>query len=437
MPSRTHLVLVPGFGGFDMLGQLRYYAGVTTRFNAWKSARGRHAARAVLHYFDNLPTAAVATRGRRLKEYLVKRLLRGEFQCGDRLALVGHSTGGLDIRWLLGDLHDPPAGRAATRVDGVEVTPELLLDLQPRAVFLSVPQRGTNVAHWVGERCVLREGGKELLERAVTLYQLDPVRWAETLSSGVLAELADGDLLLAMNDALTESDAARASRSATARHVRSFAVAAAREAYSQLALWARHIDDDTEALDDLLHKSPDAAALLRERQWLRPGVVPTRSYATLGRCPFPTERVSDGGAWSAANPIHWPELWADRTGGSSDLAYRLCYRACAGGPFVVDPAACEATPLDGGAPRAIAAWENDGIVNTASMLWPDGAATRLVQGDHGDIIGHYDRTPLPSVAGTGGPARAFEAYDLLVSGSGFGPERFRQVWEEVFDFCVA
>ncbi|MDO9018343.1 MAG: hypothetical protein Q8S73_36155 [Deltaproteobacteria bacterium] len=437
MPTRTHLVLVPGFGGFDMLGQLRYYAGVTPRFNAWKSARGGDAARAVLHYFDNLPTAAVATRGRRLRDYLLKRLLRGEFQRGDRLALVGHSTGGLDIRWLLGDLYDPPARGAATRVDGVEVAPELLLDLQPRAVFLSVPQRGTNVAQWVGERCVLRESGKEFLERAVTLYQLDPVRWAETLSSRILAKLADADLLLAMNDALTESDAARARRSAPDRHDRSFAVAAAREAYSQLALWARHIDDDTDAIDDLRPKAPDSATLLRERQWLRPGVVPTRSYATLGRCPFPTGRVSDGRAWSAANPLHWPELWADRTGRTSDLAYRLCYRACAGGQFDVDPAACEATPIDGGAPRAIARWENDGIVNTASMLWPDGAATRLVDSDHGDIIGHYARAPLPSVEGTGGPARAFDAYDLLLSDSDFGPERFRQVWEEVFDFCVA
>jgi hypothetical protein len=34
-------------------------------------------------------------------------------------------------------------------------------------------------------------------------------------------------------------------------------------------------------------------------------------------------------------------------------------------------------------------WDYYGIVNTASMLWPNGKKTRLVHGDHGDIIGHY------------------------------------------------
>ena len=47
MADRFHIVLIPGFGGFDALGQVAYYAGVTRRFQAWK-----HEKPVVLHYFD-------------------------------------------------------------------------------------------------------------------------------------------------------------------------------------------------------------------------------------------------------------------------------------------------------------------------------------------------------------------------------------------------
>lgn len=41
----------------------------------------------VLHYFDNLPTAAVVTRAQRLRNYLAKRMARGEIR-PDRDGLV-------------------------------------------------------------------------------------------------------------------------------------------------------------------------------------------------------------------------------------------------------------------------------------------------------------------------------------------------------------
>jgi triacylglycerol lipase len=82
-----HVVLIPGFAGFDPLGQLEYYAGVTPMFRHWLK---RHPnAQAVVHYFDNFPTAVVVTRAERLQRYLAKRIARGEFLPGDRLALVG------------------------------------------------------------------------------------------------------------------------------------------------------------------------------------------------------------------------------------------------------------------------------------------------------------------------------------------------------------
>ena len=102
MDSRCHIVLVPGFGGFDALGTVQYYAGVTELFQDWVETQPDGAN--VLHYFDNLPTAAVTTRAARLRSYLAKRITRGEIAPGDEIKLVGHSTGGLDIRQLVWDL---------------------------------------------------------------------------------------------------------------------------------------------------------------------------------------------------------------------------------------------------------------------------------------------------------------------------------------------
>ena len=60
---RSHIVLIPGFAGFDALGQLEYYSGITSLFKSWRSGNE------VLHYFDNFPTAAVATRATRLRQH--------------------------------------------------------------------------------------------------------------------------------------------------------------------------------------------------------------------------------------------------------------------------------------------------------------------------------------------------------------------------------
>src|SRR4051794_13301130 len=96
-----HIVLVPGFVGFDALGQIRYYVGVSKLFYEFVGTHRERVDRATVHYFDNFPTASVANRADRLKSFLAKRFARGEILPGDEITLVGHSTGGLDIRKLL------------------------------------------------------------------------------------------------------------------------------------------------------------------------------------------------------------------------------------------------------------------------------------------------------------------------------------------------
>ncbi len=127
----------------------------------------------------------------------------------------------------------------------------------------------------------------------------------------------------------------------------------------------------------------------------------------------------------------------------TDIAYRIGYRACAGGPFQHQVPAARSIPghlksqeeqvrlRRKSAPMEL--WDNDGIVNTASMLWPAPRETVLVLGDHMDIVGHYKLVNAPAHA-TG---RKYVAYDLLGSASGFGDEAFAEVWDGVFRFCAA
>ncbi len=462
--ARTHIVLVPGFGGFDVLGQMQYYAGLTPVFRKWQAeAPGDpRRARAVLHYFDNIPTAAVATRAARLRSYLAKRIARNEIQADDTVALVGHSTGGLDIRWLLWTLVNDPQARK--RLDGnrdnaMEVSNEALLDRLRRVVFLSVPQRGTNAADWLltNDRPrrfateALRDAVERLLARNGTALGLRVTR--------LLAERAGSDLFRAAEDVLRETDERRFA-GITMDVTAALAAVESREAFAHLWLWSRNIAADFSAISDLMsgppgheprspaHLGDEERGLERER-WKEHGIV-TRSYATFGACPYEPDVLRDRSPWSFLDlrPFGGSGILSSMLA-STDLIYRLCYRACIGGPFAVPEGPREATVFGTTDRRAVEVWENDGIVNTASMLSPDGGETFLVKADHADIIGHFrlvevpsqddarGEEPRPGAARSGLSGRRYHTYDLLRSNSGFREEQFSAVWRDVFGFCLS
>jgi triacylglycerol lipase len=115
----------------------------------------------------------------------------------------------------------------------------------------------------------------------------------------------------------------------------------------------------------------------------------------------------------------------------TDVVYRSCYRACAGGPFRQPVRSGKVTRRLSGSPQhSLEVWDNDGIVNTLSMLWPRGENV-LVPGDHMDIVGQYK--PIEAEPGGG---RKYRTYDLLKSQSGFGDKIFKGVWDEIFGFCL-
>ena len=444
--SRRHIILVPGFAGFDALGQLEYYAGVTPLFRHWKKAGGADRQDAVLHYFDNFPTAAVVIRAAKLRDYLAKRIARGEFLPGDSLALVGHSTGGLDIRRLIWDLAADYKKSANARypVDGTHESPFTvsageLLRVVNRIVFLSVPQFGTNFADWLrghaaGRRAVVAE-----LRASVAVSQVPLLDRLQDWISSSVATATRLDLMKAIQDALSEAETP-----IDAEHMQ---VALAQEAASELALWLRHAATDFGAIEDLAADVDSNAASpahfdkkMRKQEtdaWKRHHIR-VRSYASVGTRPFDFDPACPSPQWDLLNPFPYPET-IQQTGKSigTDIVYRACYRACAGGPFQYpDIRHLPHPPMiidEAGHQRTIAVWDNDGIVNSASMLWPNGRETLLVNADHMDIVGHFRLVRAEhGVAG-----RKYQSYDLLKSGSGFDPNKFAQVWNSVFDFCVS
>jgi hypothetical protein len=297
-----------------------------------------------------------------------------------------------------------------------------ILQMVKAVVFLSVPQWGTNIADWLEAHTWERKAVVRQLRLAAATARWPVVDRLQDVLIGQAASLSRADLALAIQDALNESDPA-AYDTAGSDATEAERVAAADEAASQLALWLRHIDSDFAAIKDLTVTchceeclSPahfDTPTRLDEVTSWREWGIRTRSYATLG------PPVSDG---------------EDPRDADVDWLYRACYRACAHGPFAYPPpgAAPTAIPVGETQPRTIAVSDNDGIVNTASMFWPDGDATILYRADHMDIVGHGER--VPAVPGYG---RRYRAYDLMGSHSGFGVRQLQEVWNGVFDFCAA
>jgi hypothetical protein len=307
-------------------------------------------------------------------------------------------------------------------------------------VFLSVPQRGTNIADFARRyRGVIRAvlSDVEAFLKASQLSSIEKVE-SKVLSDPRLREWLDTrpNLLSALIDTLRETLPPDDTSTALGR----YRAALSRAAFGELTGWIENAKMDFFAIDDLAFRYdglPTPAHYtdeFRQREteaWSARGIR-TRSFATVGRRPFDEPPRTREYSSLELSALLW-NVRPDPVAGT-DVLYRLVYALTAAGPFVVTPG--NDVVRENGSLRVLQAWENDGIANTASMLWPDGEATELVQGDHGDIIGHYRGSdPIKTVEAVLG--RRNHSYDILRSGSGFDQGRFDHVWHGIFDFCAS
>ncbi|HTT21333.1 MAG TPA: hypothetical protein VMG82_20560 [Candidatus Sulfotelmatobacter sp.] len=431
--KRTHVVLIPGFAGFDALGQLEYYGGLTELFGKLRADNE------VLHYFDNFPTAAVATRARLLREYLLKRVARGEISNDDDVTLIGHSTGGLDIRLLLWELCPLHEDVKPIMVDGrAPVVPADLIDRVRRVVFLSVPHWGTNIADWVRSHWLLRKAFIENLRATVAGSELSLLERMESAITANTFSITGAPVYEAVRDALDEANEDNGEDT-------EYRKAKAHDAASELALYLRHMASDFRAIDDLTSSAPGRSNARRgpmspahfnpeqretELNQLRKTKIEFLSYATIGKRPFQFDPDSSAPLWELTNACTYPEVCKDAAmSARTDCMYRMCYRACAGGPFKPQNESRELAKRISPT-QPVEVWDNDGIVNTFSMFWPLGKNV-LVHADHMDIVGQFHRVPAES-----GGGRKSRTYDLLMSDSGFKKETFNDIWKDIFDFAL-
>lgn len=423
---RFHVVLVPGFAGFDALGQLEYYGGVTSLFAPWIGGNE------VLHYFDNFPTASVVTRATLLRDYLAKRIVRGEIAAHDEVTLVGHSTGGLDIRCLLWGLQQQL--KKTIVVDGTPVRLEQVRDRIRRVVFLSVPHWGTNIADWVHDRPLLRMAVIAQLQLAVAGSQTLLLDWVERSIVGSAARFSRAGLFRAVEDALSEANEYNGQSSP-------MRTAEAHEAASELSLYLRQMASDFRAIDDLTACRPGSdrwespahfTVTDRKKEIAALQDIDFLSFATIGKRPFEFESGGRAPVWKPEEPWTGRDILKHTPlSAGTDVVYRICYRACAGGPFERPAQRCRLKSLLASDPLPpLELWDNDGIVNTLSMLWPRGE-NLLVSADHMDIVGQFKL-----LRANHGGGREYRVYDLLTSSSGFDDETFQRVWSKIFAFSM-
>lgn len=124
-----HVVLIPGFFGFEALGELRYFAGVA---DALERALDERGVAAEVSELPTLPTASIRVRAAAVLDRVGAIADANE----GPIHLVGHSTGGLDARLALAPTASLPSERPQKE----------LFERVRSLVTVSTPHLGTPLA---------------------------------------------------------------------------------------------------------------------------------------------------------------------------------------------------------------------------------------------------------------------------------------------------
>jgi triacylglycerol lipase len=368
-----HIFLIPGFFGFDNLGDLAYFAHVTEALGAsLRSAR----VEARLHVVKTLPTASLRQR----TALLVTQMKE---VAGDEgpIHLIGHSSGGLDAR--------------------LAVTPDVALpdglDAEPLArrvrtvVTISTPHQGTPVASFFSSLL-----GQQMLE-------VFSVATSYALRTGRLPAEALGRL--AAFFVRPRAETAPRSPSLTALQARLLGDFSD-EQRAPLESFVEQIVRDQDLLPQI---SPAAMDLFNASTGDRPGV---RYGSVVSRVPIGgLKGFLTAGLSPYAHASHLLFVCVSR------LAARMPAERAAS----MSAAHRSAIRRDLGADPGRT--DNDGIVPTVSQPW--GELIRAVTADHLDTIGHFRH-----------PTHVPPHFDWLTSGSAFTRKQFLSLWDEVARFLL-
>jgi hypothetical protein len=358
-----HVYLVPGFFGFTSLGELGYFTHVIDFLVA--------RLRAEVHVVTTRPTASLPRRAA-----LVVQAMADTMRPGDEAHLVGHSSGGLDVR--------------------LAVAPNVALDVPAdverfaRAVrtviTVSTPHHGTPLASFFASLL-----GQRLLE-LLSLTTMSLLRFGGLPISlllqvgGVLARLDD---VVGLNSVLLDELFEQLLANFTA------------ERRVAVETFLADVGRDQALLPQLTPEGMEVFnASTRDRSGVRYGSVVTRA-----RPPGVLSTLAAG---------------FDPTAQATHAIYQALYRLAARTSIRKAPAVPRAAGrvlrrAYGALPKAT---DNDGVVPTRSQTW--GEVLYAARGDHLDAIGHF-----------GDMAHVPPHVDWLTTGTGFDRDQFEALWGSV------
>jgi hypothetical protein len=372
VPAPHHVFLIPGFFGFDNLGDLAYFAHVSA---ALAVPLRRAGVQARLHVVKTLPTASL-----RQRTVLLLNEMKAAASDDGPIHLIGHSSGGLDARLAVTPEVSLP--------EGIEAEP---LARRVRTVItVSTPHQGTPVATFFSSLL-----GQQLLEvlSVATSYALRTGR----LPAAALGRLATFFVRPRATSA-PRSDSLQALRG---RLLNDFS----EDQRAPLEMFVEQIGRDQDLLPQI---TPAAMDLFNAGTGNRPGV---RYGSVVSRVPVGGLR---GFVTAGLSPY----------GQASHLLFLCISRLAAGFPAERAALGAEhraALRRDLGSEPDRRA--NDGIVPTLSQPW--GEVIRAVTADHLDTIGHFHH-----------PSHVPPHFDWLTSGSGFTRKHFLGLWEDVARFML-
>ena len=368
MERTHHIYLVPGFLGFANLGRITYFGHVGRVLREHLTAAGLEPH---IHIARTSPTASLPARAAQVIELIDATAQRGAAP----LHLIGHSSGGVDVRLLTA-----PGVVLPTAVDVDRLAARVRT-----VITIATPHHGTPLASYF---TTLR--GQQLMQ----LLSLSTVYVLNFGYLPIAALLWMGSLLVRLGGVVANSALLD---ELFGRLLQDFTVGRRRAVRKLL----RDVVHD-QAL--MLQLTPEAMEVFNASVLPRPGI---RYGAVVSQAARPTL-------------LSMLRMGLDPAAQVTHAIYSALYRliAAAPGRLSLPLAPDQARALQHAYQEMPSPDANDGIVPTLSQVW--GHVVHVAVADHLDVLGHFrDAAHHPPHV------------DWLVSGSGFDRARFEALWADV------